>query len=47
MPWLCIGVGIVMMVKDDSPLLFNVGLGLSVLGIIGFYIARWTAKRSI
>ena len=47
MPWLCIGVGSVMMVKNDSLLLFNVGLGLIVLGIIGFFIARWMAKRGI
>jgi len=54
MPWLCIAVG-VFMAGDGAlslaangggdPLIFMLGLGLIVVGIVTFFVARWQAKR--
>jgi hypothetical protein len=46
-PWLCIGIGGVMMVGNLGTSTFTPGLGLVVLGIIAFFVYRWMAKRGI
>lgn len=55
MPWLCVGVGILMTIRgalavssgDGDPLFLLLGTSLIVLGIIAFFVYRWMAKRGI
>jgi hypothetical protein len=57
MPWVCIALGILFTVRGSQGLsrsgdqntteLFWIGVGLIVLGVIGFFVARWMAKRGL
>lgn len=54
LPWVTIGVGILMAVRgltgsgpSQAPLDGPLGIGLIVLGIAAFFLYRWMAKRGI
>jgi hypothetical protein len=46
-PWLCVATGVVITVGNLGTPIFNLGLGLVVLGIIAFFVYRWMAKKGI
>lgn len=48
-PWACIAGGLIVMIRfgPEQPSFLFWGAGMVVLGVVGFFVYRWMAKRGL